>query len=105
MSTCDYILAQERHKLVLNSVLLLSNILTNTPPYIIGTYWSAIHLCLVHHVPIEQPSTQSVPDRPSSSPPSHFRGMESEFIAQSPLEGARSLNTSARLCEEGPLRG
>ncbi len=31
--------------------------------------------------------------------------MESEFTAQSPLEGARSLKKSASLCEECPLRG
>ncbi len=31
--------------------------------------------------------------------------MESEFTAQSPVEGARCLKKSVSLCEEGPLRG
>jgi hypothetical protein len=31
--------------------------------------------------------------------------MESEFTAQSPVEGARCLKKSASLCEEGPLCG
>jgi hypothetical protein len=41
---------------------------------------------------------------PGTSAETRVARMESEFTAQSPLEGARSLKKSASLCEECPLR-